>query len=173
MISNLTFMPDPISGTRQDQNTYYRVRGRVQIFCTVNGKTADIDLKPEQELAIGVWSSPLPAPQFSHLLIVPFACFFWKCRLIRCKHQCLGRQPGYTIIFLRESPIDMNQSVHRHNLIHITIFEFLHALQTASSLRFPIKRCNGFCYIGFLPPLFPNLYNFNPALHPEDFRNKS
>lgn len=37
-ISNLTFMHNPISGTGQDQNAYYRVRGRVQIFCTVNVK---------------------------------------------------------------------------------------------------------------------------------------
>lgn len=78
------------------------------------------------------WSLVIPSPCSSIFAIahssIPFACFFWKCRLIRYKHQYLGRQPGYTIIFLRESPIDMNQSVHRHNLIHITIFEFLHAL---------------------------------------------
>ena len=35
-IRNLTFMPKPTSETRQDQNTYARVRGSVRIFCSGN-----------------------------------------------------------------------------------------------------------------------------------------
>ena len=36
-IRNLTFMHKPISGARQDQNTYARVRGTVRLFfCSGN-----------------------------------------------------------------------------------------------------------------------------------------
>ena len=58
-IRNLTCMRNPTFGTQQDQNTYGRVRGSVRIYVletlkdlSQNGK--HIDLKPEQEAAIGV-----------------------------------------------------------------------------------------------------------------------